>query len=106
VALPRRKLATNISFRIDQSNGLQLEELATRHGVSVHEYARGLVLEALAESDDLERVERRIEATEAQVQSLRRDLAATLLSVLVGTKEGVTDEQVREWLRRNGLLVR
>ena len=106
MARPRPKLANHISFRIDQANGARLEELAHRHGVSAHEYARGMVLEVLSESDQLERVERRIEATEEQIRGLRKDLGAMLLSVLVGIKDDVTEERVREWLRRNGLLVR
>lgn len=105
ISTRRRRHIVNISFRLDALNGERLSDKATRADVSRHDYARGLVLEALADADRLERLERELRASKEEVRGLRRDLAATLLVALPHIREGVTEETAREWLRRNGLLV-
>lgn len=101
--LHRRSI--NVSFRLDGLNGERLRALAAQGRVSHHQYARGFVLEVLTGVDQLQRLDRRLEATEDQVRGLRRDLGAALLGILTNIKEGVTEEAVRDWLRRNGLIV-
>ena len=101
----RYRRSINVSFRLDALNGERLKALAAQGEVSHHQYARGFVLEVLTGVDQMECLDRRLQATDDQIRGLRRDLGAALLAILANIKDGVTEEAVRDWLRRNGLIV-
>lgn len=105
--MPNRRVRrpVNISFRLDSGNAEALEQLAREAEASRHECARGLVLDALCGTGALDRLSRRVEATDDQVRNLRRDLAGTLLALLTDPPGARPPETVREWLRRNGFLL-
>ena len=88
-----KKETHTISFRLDTHYLLQLEEAASRSGVSLHEQARRLVI------DSLNRTDSQAEVLE-QLASLRQDL------VKVGTIEGQIQElrddlaEAVEWMSK------
>lgn len=88
-----KKETHTISFRLDTHYLLQLEEAASRSGVSLHEQARRLVI------DSLNRTDSQAEVLE-QLTSLRQDL------VKVGTIEGQIQElrddlaEAVEWMSK------
>lgn len=89
-----------ISFRLpDDVMGI-LAERAAIHELSIHRYARMLVLEALFQSDAHERIGAAIADSQREVHQLRHDLAFSMKTLLM-TAGKLSEEAAREWVQRN-----
>ena len=98
----RKKETFTISFRVDANHLKLLEKGASSYGLSVHEYARMRLLEALDRQDETRILE---EATgiKRSVEGLRDDVAATLEVILMNTTKAATPEdqgRIRQWINQ------
>ena len=96
----RPQTATHtISFRLDDRALQRLEKEAVPYRMSLHAYARQVVLEVLDDTNR-DRVREEIEELREEMAQLREDLAGVLEMILVNLTAADQDEVV-EWVSRN-----
>jgi hypothetical protein len=91
-----------IGFRLGASHIALLARGAAAYGISVHEYARGLLIEALedAERDRLGNV---VAELQSDLARHRDEFAAAVLALLlaVGDPGGFSEDEARAWVAQN-----
>jgi hypothetical protein len=97
--MPKRTLpqkTVTVGFRMGQDHLALLEQGAAAYGMSVHEYARRLVIGVL-EDTERERIRDEVKRVGTEVQKLRRDVATSLETLLLNLTKA-TDEEIRQWV--------
>jgi hypothetical protein len=95
-----------VSFRVPVSVFRELEEHGQRQGMSGNAYARELVQTALDDNDSSRAVEN-VEAFVEAINSLREDVATTLVALVVEVNKVAPDDrrldeaEIRNWVARS-----
>jgi hypothetical protein len=100
--MPKRTLphkSITVGFRLGQDHLALLEQGAAAYGMSVHEYARRLVVDVL-EDTERERVRDEVKRVGTEVQKLRRDVATSLETLLLNLTKASEDE-IRQWVSQH-----
>lgn len=92
------KLPT-VGFRLSPAQYEQLEKVAFKAGISVHEAARGLVAEALTDQS-ADQLKQRIEGLDNKVTNLSTSLANAIEALLVLSGE-VKKDEAKVWVNEN-----
>jgi hypothetical protein len=90
----------NVQFRItDAKTYKKLSELAKAYGLSPGQFARQVVMEYLEDAERL-RIRERLTEVESEQKKLRRDLANSVLALLIfaGNRP---QEEATEWVEKN-----
>jgi hypothetical protein len=87
-------------FRLDPAIAKKLETEAEKRGLTAGRYARLLVIDALSESDDENRVPEQLEALRDEVQTLKENLVTATIAILQTAAE-LPEEEVRKWVDEN-----
>lgn len=105
-----KKPSFTVGFRLDGEQLLKLEEKAAEYDISLHAYARRLVVEALREMER-ERISDAVrevrEELHGEMETLRDDLTTVISTILLNAvpvaqgKEQEWERQVQEWVRDN-----
>ena len=92
-----------VSFRLDAEAKNSIEKRSKVAGVSVSEFARKVVLEALSEESELARLRLKVGSLEQDLKGLREDLAVAVKALLVtiGSEQKITAEQAEAWVSSN-----
>ena len=91
-----------VGFRLAEHHLQLLEDGADAFGVSVHEYARGLLIETL-EDAERERLRQEVVELRDEVGRHRDEFAAALLALLLAVRNpaGFTEDEARAWVAEN-----
>lgn len=90
-----------ISFRLQKEELRALAERAAVHNLSIHQYARLLVIEALFQNDAfMEAVGGAIQNLHGEAHKLREDLAFSMKTLLM-TAGKVPEKEAIQWVKQN-----
>lgn len=89
-----------IAFRLQPEVLSILTERAALHQLSIHRYARMLVLEALFQSEAQQKIGAAIADCQREAHQLRHDLAFSMKTLLM-TAGKLPEESASEWVQRN-----
>ena len=94
--MPKKESSYTIGFRVDASYLSKLERLAQQKGISIHEQARRLLLDAL-DNESQEEIKDGVKRTREEIEDLRLSVATAFEALLV--KAGnVEKETAKEWI--------
>ena len=96
-----KQTSYTIGFRLSDSdpNLERLEKGASQHGMSIHAYARLVLVEALEERER-RRISEELQALHEEIGALRNDVATALEAVLMNVAE-IDEEEVRSFVTEN-----
>lgn len=94
-----KKVSNTVGFRLDPPYLKSLESEAANYKMSLHEYARRLVIDALDDARR-EQLEKRMVMLETEVSELRSDLATAVEALLI-VAGNYPKEKAKEWVDRN-----
>src|SRR5687767_10704415 len=83
----RKAASDTITFRLREDELSVLSERAAIHGVSVHQYARSLVIEALFRNSEGNAIREAIKLFQDETVRLRDDLTFSIKTLLMTTAE-------------------
>jgi hypothetical protein len=89
-----------VSFRFGGHALGCLRERAQLHDLSVHQYARNLVLEALQRNETETRMAERLEVMTAEITGLRSDSAFGVKAILMAAAK-MPEDVAETWVRKN-----
>ena len=98
VGRPKRETFT-IAYRVDEATLQWLQERAAPYGMSVHEYARQRLMEAMLEVAS-EQLRGELREVHADMAALREDLAVSV-EILLANITGDPAPTVRAWVNEN-----
>lgn len=104
----RRPKTENIGFRLNLDIFAAIAERAAVQKMSVHEYARALVIEAvfkdaslaILKDESLAEIGEAITSFQSEVNHLRQDLAFSMKTLLMTAGE-VPEKEAAEWVEQN-----
>ena len=88
-----------VNFRIGNAYFKQLAELGEPLGLSPHEFARHLVCRTLDDAGR-EDVLNEVSSVREELAGLRRDVAASLITVLLQTVPDADEKEIRAWVSK------
>lgn len=91
---PKKRDTFTVSFRIDELRIKELERLAGEFGVSVHEYARILVCQALDSAGEAQVLEE-LDGVRGDVRALRDELLSGVALLLTNMVEEERPGEIR-----------
>lgn len=89
-----------VGFRLDGECLSVLAQRAALHEVSIHQYARGLVLQTLSEAENRADLGAAVVQLQADVQQLRRDFVLAVEALLIAAGK-LNQKEAAEWIQRN-----
>ena len=89
-----------ISFRLDGEPLSQLEEVAKRNGVSLHEWAKKALIRELESGNLLPKIALTSDAIKNEVDELRKDISVAVEALLVSGGKA-TSEQASKFVKNN-----
>jgi hypothetical protein len=98
-----KKPSFTVGFRLDGDELMKLESKAAEYDISLHAFARRLVLEALREMERervLDEVSQVREELHQEMETLRDDLATVISTILLNTTPE-SEETVKAWVSDN-----
>jgi predicted nucleic acid-binding Zn-ribbon protein len=101
--MKKQPSSTTISFRIDSTLANELKKKGLSQRQSLHEYARNLFLDALAERDLRDQVidlQSDVQDVDAAINDLRHDLSWVLYKFLTELTD-LEPEEVQSWIATN-----
>lgn len=94
-----KKETSTVSFRLDSHYIGKLQRQAEKHGISIHEQARRMVIDDL-DDGERDRLREEVKEVKGTVSNLRGDLGAFLLAVLVEVAN-IDENEVRKYVTEN-----
>jgi hypothetical protein len=95
-----RKDAKVIGFRVDGEASSRLGEAAERAGISIHEWAKKIVLRELDSENLIPKLDLKSDAIQGELLEIRRDLAVMTEALLVSGGKA-TSEQAAKFVKAN-----
>ena len=89
-----------VGFRLSEECFAILSDRAALHGLSVHLYARSVVLEVLFCDETFALMTAKIAEVQAEARELRQDLAFSMKTLLM-TAGKIPENDAADWVKRN-----
>jgi hypothetical protein len=89
-----------ITFRLGNDELSALAARASVHKVSIHQYARALLLDALFRTEPIQEIGGELKSITEGISAIRSDLAFTVKTLLM-TAGKVSEDEATEWVSRN-----
>ena len=101
--MKKKPFSKTISFRIDSQLAAKLHRKALEQRLSLHEYVREILLDALSQQelrDEVIELQSEVQSIGAEIDDLRHDVSVVLYKFLVELTE-MEEEEAKGWMARN-----